>query len=110
MSTTRKFVLYPRAPIYFTLLVLVSLFGFFPTYFDVFTRVDFWHHLHGNSAGFWMLLLVIQPILYLRGHLKAHRMLGRSAFILIPLIVIGGLKMVHIMTNTAASSPVCIKP
>ena len=106
MSTTRKFVLYPRAHIYFSLLLLLSLFAFFPTYFDVFTKVDFWHHVHGNSAGLWMLLLVIQPILYQRGQLKAHRVIGRSAFILIPLIVIGGLKMVHIMTSTAASSPV----
>jgi hypothetical protein len=52
------------------------------------------------------LVLIIQPILYQKGKLNLHRKIGKLAgYILLPLLILGGLKMIHAMLNTAAAYP-----
>ncbi len=95
-TSIRKARLYPNAPWYFALAILVTWVGFSLSYFTRLTEVNIFHHLHGASAGLWMTLLVIQPILYLRGQLRLHRRLGwLGVLVLAPMLVLGGLKMMH---------------
>ena len=102
----RRFVLYPYAPWFFALAILVTIVGFSHSYFGRFGQVSIYHHIHGASAGGWMLLLILQPILYYRGYLKLHRRLGWIAsFTLVPMLIVGGLKMMKAMFANAADYP-----
>jgi hypothetical protein len=53
-----------------------------------------------------MTLLIVQPILYKRGKLALHRKLGKIAsIILVPFLVLGGIKMIHVMMLNPAEYP-----
>jgi hypothetical protein len=78
---------------------------FLPSYFLKLGETSLAHHFHGMTASMWMLLLVIQPLLFRSGKMQWHRMLGRSSFILVPLLIIGGLNMIHIMLNSGNYPP-----
>ena len=81
------------------LAALVTIIGFFPSYFSRLTVTDTAHHLHGITATAWILLLIVQPWLYKTGKLSLHRNLGKSSYVLVPLILLSALNMVHIMLN-----------
>ena len=90
---------YSRAYIYFGIAFLVTIIGFYPSYFNRLLETGAAHHFHGITATLWMLLLVVQPLLYKLDKIELHRKLGKVSFLLVPLIVIGGLIMVHYMVN-----------
>lgn len=92
-----KKLFYENASWYFSLAAAVTVFAFFPSYFSRLTVTDPAHHLHGITATLWLVLLIIQPLLYRTGRLRWHRSLGKISFLLVPLIIISALNMVHIM-------------
>lgn len=102
-TTTQPF--YSRAYLYFGFSFLIMVAGFAPSYFLKFGETSLAHHFHGITASLWMLLLVIQPLLYKSGKMQWHRILGRSSLILVPLLIIGGLSMIHIMMNEGNYPP-----
>lgn len=105
-SKNTQGILYPNASIYFFLALVVTWIGFSHSYFMRITELSVFHHIHGAIAGGWILVLIIQPILYKKGELALHRKIGRLAsVILFPLLVLGGLKMIHLMLNNAQSYP-----
>jgi hypothetical protein len=75
----------------------------------LFCKVNTSKHLSSFTrgiAGAWILVLIIQPILYQKGKLHLHRKIGKLAgYILLPLLILGGLKMIHSMLNSAAAYP-----
>jgi hypothetical protein len=99
MDSEDKQFFYSRAYIYFGMAFLVTIAGFWPSYFSRLGKTSVFHHFHGISATLWMLLLVVQPLLYRMDKIEWHRMSGKVSFLLVPLIVIGGLIMVHMMLN-----------
>jgi len=103
---TEKKALYPHAAWYFAAGILITWLGFSRSYFARLGANDIYHHIHGATAGAWMTLLIVQPILYHKGKFTLHRKLGRVASsILVPLLVLGGLKMMHSMMNSATFYP-----
>jgi len=70
-------------------------------------QVTVYHHLHGFCAGMWMLVMLIEPILYQRNKIELHRKLGKiAAYCLTPLLIISALKVIYLMvTHTAAYPP-----
>ncbi len=105
-TTRKKLVLYPNAPWYFGLAVVITWLGFSFSYFARLRQTDIFHHLHGASAGLWMALLIVQPILYQRGLLGLHRRLGRiGSIVLVPALLVGGLKMMQMMIQNRAAYP-----
>lgn len=82
--------------------------GFYPSYFGRLTEMGAAHHFHGITATLWMLILVVQPLLYRYDSIELHRWIGRSTIFLVPLIIIGGLMMVHLMVNNEAYESVCV--
>lgn len=105
IETVRKKQFYDKAYLYFILAALVTIIGFFPSYFSRLTVTDTSHHLHGITATCWMLLLIVQPWLYKTGKLSLHRKLGKSSYVLVPLILLSALNMVHIMLNNQGNYP-----
>ncbi len=99
-------ILYPNATIYFFLALVVTWVGFSQSYFGRLGSVDIFHHIHGAIAGGWIIVLMIQPYLYKQGKLALHRKIGKlAAYILFPLLLLGGLKMIHSMLNGLDAYP-----
>lgn len=96
---------YKYAHIFLALGLLVVLIGFSKTYFNNLGQFSFSYHLHGITATLWMILLIVQPYLFQKGKLKAHRFLGWSSLILVPTIIIGGIVMMKLMIQGQANYP-----
>jgi hypothetical protein len=93
-NRTRSGVLYPHAQWYFLLAMGITWLGFSRTYFAVVRTEPLLHHIHGALMGGWIALLVVQPMLYQRGHIRLHRTLGRwGVYLLMPAIVVCGFLM-----------------
>lgn len=88
---------YTRAWFYFLLAMAVIIAGFVPSFFTKLSTTDAWHHLHGMTATAWLTLLVVQPLLYSRGKMALHRKLGKISFLLVPMLAVGGTKMIQLM-------------
>lgn len=105
ISTLNKNLFYRNAYLYFILVALVTVFAFIPSYFTRLTKTDAGHHFHGITATLWLLLLIVQPLLYKKRLLTLHRQVGKISFLLVPLIVVGGLNMIHRMLVAKANYP-----
>jgi hypothetical protein len=85
---------------YFLLaLPLAMLAGFWIPYFSAFPHFDANTtaavHLHALLLFSWVALLAIQPLAIRRGAFATHRALGRTSYVLMPLIVISAVAMVY---------------
>lgn len=89
--------LYHDAPMYFSLVFLVAVVGFYPSYFSKQHEADVIHHFHGITATAWMLMLIAQSWWVRRGSFYNHRMLGRLSLLIAPLFVISGFLVIHAM-------------
>lgn len=89
--------LHRRSAFYFSLALLVSILGFFPSYFSVFLKTDAVHHFHGLTATAWMLLLIAQAWLIRSRNLSLHRTLGWASLVLAGLFLASGILMVDAM-------------
>jgi hypothetical protein len=72
------------------LIVLVHI-GFFKTYIQFFPGFDGFktaQHFHGMMMMGWLLMLLVQPVLILKGQIKLHRRIGTLSYILAPLLVL----------------------
>lgn len=96
---------YTRAWLYFLLAMAVIIAGFVPSFFTKLPTTDAWHHWHGMTATAWLTLLVIQPLLYSRGKMALHRKLGKISFLLVPMLAIGGTKMIQLMIQRRMEYP-----
>ena len=88
-------VVYPRVGYAFAVLLAVSIFAFWPSYFSRPAAATGYMHLHAAIMGLWMLLLVLQPFLIRARRFDWHRRLGRAAFVLAPLAVVTALLLSH---------------
>ena len=98
--------LYPNAHWYFAVGILVTWIGFSTSYFAKLSQTDIYHHLHGALAGLWMVTLIAQPLLYKYDYMRLHRRVGRLAvYGMVPLLLLGGLKMMQLMVLGQANYP-----
>jgi len=73
------------------LMFIIVHIGFYFTYiqhFPEFEGFSFLHHIHGALMGFWVLLLVVQPILIHNRKFAAHRFIGKLTYLMAPIIVV----------------------
>jgi branched-subunit amino acid transport protein len=96
---------YSNAHLYLALGLAVVLLGFGTTYFNRLGDFSLPYHAHGISATLWMILLIVQPYLFQKGKLKAHRYLGWSSLVLVPTLVIFGVIMMRLMIQGQANYP-----
>ncbi len=72
------------------LIVLVHI-GFSKTYIQFFPNFDGFkaaQHFHGMMMMGWLLMLLVQPILILKGKTKLHRRIGTLSYVLAPMVVL----------------------
>jgi hypothetical protein len=83
------------------LLIVLANVGFYKTYlrhfpgFEDYVRPDgrqlhfTWvMHFHGMMMIGWLLMLLVQPILILKGKIKLHRLVGKLSYVLAPLVLL----------------------
>lgn len=100
---------YDKIWIIFALILCFTFLGFYKSYFVLFTsdkQIPVSHHFHTALFLFWFLLAFIQPVLIRKGYRKLHRFLGRSTYVLMPLLILS----VYIMTRNQYQREVRIFP
>ena len=96
---------YHLAPLYFFLLLLTALAGFFPSFYSRMGEARAVHQFHGAVATLWLLLLISQSWLIRARQLQLHRLMGRMSVVLAVLFVASGLMIVHdMLSNTSGFS------
>lgn len=93
--------LYPRAPIYFSLVLLTATIGFYSSYFSRLGKTDAVHHFHGLMATAWILMLIVQGWLMRQRAMSTHRAIGKISLLIAPLFVISGLLVIQTMLNAS---------
>jgi hypothetical protein len=85
----------------FCLLLLVSIVGFWESYFSKIGSAHLTHHAHALAMLAWVLLLITQAWLIRTRRNGHHRALGRWSLLLAPLVVGTGLWVnFHFMGRT----------
>ncbi|MBZ4189861.1 hypothetical protein [Niabella beijingensis] len=83
--------------LFFTVVMILSLSGFFYTYLRFFPDLDRFPmlvHIHFVAFICWFLLLIIQPVLIRQRRYGLHRTLGKLSWLLAPVLVISMLLLV----------------
>lgn len=76
---------------FFSLVTIVSLAGFYGSYWNKFPRLGEFQnliHIHFLAFTCWLFLIVIQPVLIMKKKFKLHRQLGRFSYLLAPILVL----------------------
>ena len=92
----------------FVVILGVVVLGFFKTYFGLFptfNNVTIIQHVHGLLFTIWFVLLFVQPLLIRYGKYKAHRIIGRFTYVLVPCIIIS----IHFIAREAYQNAVAAK-
>jgi len=82
---------YKNVSLLFVVIFGIVFLGFFKTYFGLFpsfTNVTLIQHVHGLLFIAWFALLFVQPLLIRYGKYRAHRIIGRCTYVLVPCIII----------------------
>lgn len=87
--------MYPRVGYAFAVLLAVSVFAFWPSYFSRPASASGYMHVHVAIMASWMLLLVSQPFLIRTRRNALHRRIGRAAYALAPLGVVTAVLLSH---------------
>jgi hypothetical protein len=90
---------YHLAPLYFSLLLLTALVGFYPSFYSRMGEARVVHQFHGAIATLWLLMLISQAWLVRARRLPLHRLMGRLSVVLALLFVVSGLMIVHDMLS-----------
>ena len=102
------------------LLILLVEVGFFKTYirhFPLFKdyivdgsytmHFNWIMHVHGIIMMGWVLMLLVQPILILKGKIKWHRRVGALSYVLAPLVVLALFEQWAKILISIASINIC---
>lgn len=88
---------YPYAWLWVTALLVLTVPAFWPNYLGKLADVEWQLHVHGATAGLWLLLVIFQSRTIHHGRRSLHRAAGLSMFALGPLFLAGGLLVVGTM-------------
>ena len=98
-TLTKKKMGFENSGYYFIGVLVLAILGFWPSYFAKFIdrTADFtlYFHFHAVTATLWLALLIVQPILIQKKKLQLHRLLGKTSYLLIPLIFLSVILLAH---------------
>lgn len=83
--------------IFFSLALVLTVAGFWPSFFAALPAAKLPHHIHGWSATAWMLLPLVQAWLIHTQRRKAHRWIGWASLPLAAVVVVSGLRVIQLM-------------
>ena len=91
---------------YLAFMVLVTLVGFWPSYFGKIDRVPLPFHVHALTALAWLTLIAVQTWSIQQRRNALHKQLGKGSFLLFPLLIMGLVAIVNLTaTRYAAGDP-----
>lgn len=93
--------LYKNAFYWFVGLLVLSVVGFWQSYFSSLGTGHFTHHFHGIAMLLWVILLIAQSWFIRHGERSSHRQFGKLSFIIAPLVVISGVMVVFYSQGNA---------
>lgn len=73
---------------------IIVMLGFLPSYWLKLAEAPWRHHLHGITATLWFVLLILQPYLVTRGHIRQHRLYGMVALVLAGGVTLSALSVI----------------
>ena len=89
---------YNKIVFFFVVIVLITLPGFYKSYFSLlpdFPGLKNIHHFHAVALMLYLALLIVQPILISSKKIAIHRIIGKFSYILVPLIFISLILVYH---------------
>lgn len=92
-------MLYPRAYLYFSLVFVLAIVAFTPTYFMRPGDAGPAHHFHAAVAAAWMLMLISQSWAISHRRVVLHRAAGKGSYVLAPLFIAASFAIIHAMQN-----------
>lgn len=88
--------LYQNTGLCFAVFFVFVLWAFWPRYFsDVLGQKEMRFHTHGITLTLWCILLILQAYLIRTKHKRAHRLVGKFSYLLVPLIIITTINLKH---------------
>ena len=89
--------------IYFALLIPVTIFGFWTTFFSILDnlpdKVTPLIHVHAMVLFLWLFMLIAQAWFIRTKRFRPHRWVGRSSYVIAPVIILLGLATLHEALN-----------
>lgn len=76
---------------FFVGILIITILGFFPTYFSHFPRFkgfSWVFHFHAFFALIWVFMLITQAFLIRAKKYELHRLIGKSSYFVIPLLLL----------------------
>lgn len=76
---------------FFIGVLIITLIGFYPTYFihfPDFTGFSWVHHVHGFIATLWICMLIAQAFLVRAKNYSLHRKIGKASYFIMPLLLL----------------------
>ncbi len=100
MTTT-----YRSVYIYLALVIPVSIFAFWKTYFGIIGDLPATTtpslHVHATLMCLWLIMLVAQAWFIRTKRFRPHRWVGRSSYVIAPLMILSSLITIHGFFNHA---------
>ena len=79
---------YSNSSVIFIGLLFSSFIAFWPTYYAIFFSSSFYVHFHAAFAILWFAMLIVQPYLIKSRKLDLHRLIGKTSYLVAPLVVV----------------------
>lgn len=76
--------------------LLITVGGFWASYFSVIGQVPFAFHVHAFTATSWLLLLLVQSVAIHRRMNAFHKLLGKASFFMFPLLIVGFVMIINV--------------
>lgn len=100
----RDSVLLPGTAWIMILLIPITFFGFYPSYFSrLTTPMPIVIHLHSAFMLLWLATAVAQPLLIKFNKLSWHRFVGKISYVLMPVVIISGYFILRFSYQRALS-------
>ncbi len=81
-------ILFPRLAWFLLLLIPITFFGFYPSYFSKLTGTATIFHVHAFFMILWIAMAILQPFLIIRKKTKLHRLIGKASYFIMPVVFI----------------------
>ncbi len=98
-------MLFSRSGYYFFVLLILAVVGFWNSYFSIFFNdfdiypqlndVESYVHWHVVTMLLWLGLLITQSFLIRFNKRSAHRLIGKSSYVLVPFVVVSLVLLAH---------------
>lgn len=91
-----KRILFPHIEKWLLLLIPLVAIGFYPSYWSKLsvdkTTVQ---HIHAFFMCLWVIMSIVQPYFIIKKKTQVHKIVGKTSYVLIPLIVLSGYALIQ---------------